>query len=168
MIKFIHVLNFCALLFLASCGRQGTLIHDYYNSDDIERTNTRLEIVQVANKYMGIPYRDAGRTPTKGFDCSGFVSYIYDQVNIEFDGSASSMSKFGVLKDKSRLQAGDLVYFGSSVNNISHMGIIVSNSKEGLVMIHSSSSAGVSKVNLTTSTYWKSLYLFGKDIFRKQ
>ncbi len=167
MIKFKYILHVCAFLVLASCGRSGKLTHDYYDADTAETKSVRQEITNVAAKYMGIPYRDAGRTPTSGFDCSGFVSYVYDQVKIEFDGSAASMSKFGVYKEKSKLEAGDLVYFGEG-KNITHMGIIVSNTKAGLIMIHSSSSAGVSKVDINSSAYWKPLYLFGKDIFKKK
>jgi cell wall-associated NlpC family hydrolase len=164
-VSIFNLVSIFLLLFTAGCGK-GRLVHDYYFEELEAQRAIRSDIVKVANKYLGIPYKEAGRNPKTGFDCSGLITYVYDQVNIDFRGSAEAMSKFGVLKDKSKLEAGDLVYFGEN-KKITHMGIIVSNTKNGLIMVHSSSSQGVSKVDLNTSSYWKPLYLFGKDIFVK-
>jgi cell wall-associated NlpC family hydrolase len=81
------------------------------------------DVVSIAMEYLGCPYVWAGSSPS-GFDCSGFVMYVYAKVGVSLPHS--SRMQYGVGKAVSRgsLQPGDLVFFG---NPIHHVGIYVGN-----------------------------------------
>ncbi|MBK8701410.1 MAG: C40 family peptidase [Saprospiraceae bacterium] len=123
----------------------------------------RDEIVNAAQKYLGIPYKYAGKTPQEGFDCSGFANFIYNQNGFRTAGPSHELAMMGVFKSREDLESGDLIFFGSE-NRISHVGIVVSNREHGLVFIHSSSSSGIKTDEVNGSEYWNSRYLFGRDL----
>jgi len=112
----------------------------------------REEIVRFAEKHLGIPYAWAGTT-LSGFDCSGFTSYIMKAYKIDLPRRAvEQYDKSTKVKEKS-VQKGDLVFFDNG-SGISHVGMIISNPNEPLMMIHASSSKGVVITNLKQSDYW--------------
>lgn len=123
----------------------------------------RDEIVNTAQKYLGIPYKYAGKTPQEGFDCSGFANFIYTQNGFRTAGPSHELAMMGVYKPREDLESGDLIFFGRE-NRISHVGIVVSNREQGLVFIHSSSSSGIKTDEVNGSEYWNSRYLFGRDL----
>ena len=86
-------------------------------------TTTGAQIVAVAQRYIGVPYVYGGASPS-GFDCSGLVQYVFNQVGISIPRVAVDQSKGGIAVSKANLQPGDLVFFGSPV---SHVGIYIGN-----------------------------------------
>jgi len=90
---------------------------------------------------------------------------VYDKVNIDISRSSSAQAEMGwKIKMKDALP-GDLVFFtGTGRNKISHVAMVVSNDAKGLVVIHSTSSKGVRKDNITHSTYWKPKILFARQV----
>jgi cell wall-associated NlpC family hydrolase len=80
------------------------------------------EAAQIALSYLGVPYLWGGSTPT-GFDCSGLVSYVYNQLGISLPHFAAAQWDFGVPVDVSQLQPGDLVFFDA----LDHVGIYLGN-----------------------------------------
>ena len=92
------------------------------------------EIVAYAIQFKGKPYVYGGSSP-KGFDCSGFTSYVYKHFGYTISRSASGQSSEGVKVAKKDLQPGDLViYKNQSLTRIGHVGIYIGNNK----MIHAS------------------------------
>ena len=123
----------------------------------------RNSILRDAQKYKGVPYVYGGKNPSEGFDCSGFVTYVFRQNQIYIDGSAAALSMMGRKKDPKNLNPGDLVFFGEG-NGITHVGIISMNDGKNLTMIHSSLSSGIRSDNIYFSDYWSKRLLYGVDI----
>jgi cell wall-associated NlpC family hydrolase len=100
-------------------------------------------IVNFAAQLEGTPYQEAGRDMS-GFDCSGFVYYVYKQHNVEVPHSSRHLAELGTEVDTSTAQPGDLVFFkGTNPENpeVGHVGIVVSSPGEPLKFIHASSAA---------------------------
>jgi hypothetical protein len=140
--------------------------------EDIENTSrpslvaisgARGELITFAQTLIGTPYLWAGVT-TKGFDCSGFTSYVFNNNNIQLPRRAADQyDKSEKVKEKN-LNPGDLVFF-SNGSGISHVGIVMSNGGEPLRMIHASSSQGIVITNVSESAYWqKRISGYGKYI----
>ncbi len=111
------------------------------------------KITDLATKFVGVPYKWAGVTP-KGFDCSGFIWYVFDKNSIHLPRTADVQYKAGKPVARGSLQKGDLVFFSTYEAGPSHVGIYIENGK----FIHASSSKGVMVSNLADS-YWKPRYL---------
>lgn len=101
-------------------------------------------IIDLAQQFLGVPYVWGGSSPN-GFDCSGFVQYVYAQKGIQLPRTADIQATAGRPVSKAELQPGDLVFFAGDYVNISHVGIYVGNGQ----MIHASSSHGIAYDNLS-------------------
>lgn len=123
----------------------------------------RKDVTEHSKKYLGIKYKYAGKTPNTGFDCSGFTSYVYDQFDLDLSPSSSTQATQGNEVSISNVKAGDLVFFGKR-RKITHVAMVVSNTKEGISVIHSTTSKGVIIQNISTSKYWKPKILFARDV----
>lgn len=135
-----------------------------YTPKSIKNPSTRNQLVKEGEKLIGTKYRYGGTTP-KGFDCSGFTGYVYDKVEMNISRSSSAQAKLGKEVPIKKALPGDLIFFtGTGRNKISHVAMVVSNDKEGLFVIHSTTSKGVRKDNISTSTYWKPKMLFVRQI----
>ena len=110
---------------------------------------TGQSIVDTAMKYQGIAYRWGGTSPETGFDCSGLVYYVYKQFGITLNRVAQSMYYNGKNVDLNNLQPGDILLFGSSLNNIWHAGIYIGNGQ----FIHSPHSGAVVSTQSIAGTY---------------
>lgn len=123
----------------------------------------RNNVIREANKYNGIPYVYGGKTPEKGFDCSGFVTYVYNNQGVMLNGNAQYLSKLGRRKSVEDLVKGDLIFFGDG-KKVTHVGIVTLNDGNNLSMIHSSASAGIRSEDISNSDYWKPKLMYGSDI----
>ena len=112
----------------------------------------REEIVGYAMQYIGTPYVWAGNTP-KGFDCSGYIGFVYKNYGISVPRSAASQKEFAQKLNEKEAQKGDLIFFKTG-NKVTHVGIIISDQGEPLKMVHSSSSKGIMTTEVHTSNYW--------------
>ena len=111
-------------------------------------------ICQKARTYIGKKYRYGGESPSTGFDCSGLTQYVYKQYSYNLPRTANQQSKIGKKIKTKKAKKGDLLFFGKG-KRINHVGIVLSNDRNGLVMIHASSSQGVTETNIDNSSYWK-------------
>ncbi len=114
---------------------------------------SRSEVLQYAARFLNTPYKYGGTTPA-GFDCSGFVQYVYKHFDISLPRTAAAQASTGVRVDKSNLNPGDLVFFNTDGSGINHVGIYAGNGR----FIHSSSpnSGGVIYTSMGESFYSKS------------
>ncbi|MCL5292896.1 MAG: NlpC/P60 family protein [Actinobacteria bacterium] len=87
------------------------------------RGDGRSDVVEIALRYLGIPYVYGGADPSVGFDCSGFTMYVYRQVGIGLPHYVPDQYGYGAHVSRVELQPGDLVFF----NNLGHVGIYVGN-----------------------------------------
>ena len=117
-------------------------------------TKSRKKIIDLAKKQVGVPYVWAVMDP-KGFDCSGFTSYVMlKSSDKKIPRRARDQYDSAIKLKHKNVQKGDLVFFNNG-SGISHVGIIVSNRGEELTMIHASSTKGIVITNIEKSTYWK-------------
>jgi peptidoglycan endopeptidase LytE len=107
-------------------------------------------ILKTAASLLGTPYRYGGQAPG-GFDCSGFVFYVFSQHGYNLPRTAATQASSGYHVDKSGLLPGDIVYFRCGGGGVDHSGIYVGNNQ----FIHSSSpsSGGVIYSSLTEGYY---------------
>jgi len=126
-------------------------------------TQLRKDVAQSSKQYVGTKYKYAGKTPKTGFDCSGFTSYVYEQFELELSSSSSAQATQGKEVPLSDVKAGDLVFFGKK-GRITHVAMVISNTKEGINVIHSTTSKGVMIQNISTSKYWKPKIMFARDV----
>ena len=121
----------------------------------------RGKILNESKKYIGIPYSFGSKDPKTGFDCSGFVSYVYKKA-INHTLPAGSKNQFskggGLLVDFDQLKPGDLMFFSNNGSSISHVGIYID--KENF--IHAPSTGRrISEDNI--SRYYKQRFVKGKS-----
>ncbi len=117
-----------------------------------------LEIVDSAKKYMGVPYVFGGTSPS-GFDCSGFLQYVFRQNGFEIPRLADEQYKLGKSAKVSQLEIGDLVFFSTYLDGASHCGFYVGDGN----FLHTSSSKGV-RIDSLSNVYWNPRFIGGRKI----
>ena len=119
------------------------------------------KLIATAKKYMGTPYRFGGTTP-KGFDCSGFVQFVFRRHGFAIPRAADEQYRLGVrVKKQQELEPGDLVFFSTYEKGASHCGIYLGDDQ----FIHVSSRRGV-RVDSLDDEYWKPRWYGGKHIVK--
>ncbi|HIW17252.1 MAG TPA: C40 family peptidase [Firmicutes bacterium] len=117
-------------------------------------------IVSTAKQYLGVPYVWAGTSPG-GFDCSGFVYYVYKQNGYTTNRTAASLFSDGAYVDRSQLQPGDVIcFYSGSYGYIGHCGIYIGDGQ----FIHASSSAGQVVIDSLSEGYYNSHYYGARRI----
>ncbi|GAB2479949.1 hypothetical protein GCM10011375_16570 [Hymenobacter qilianensis] len=109
-------------------------------------------VVRFAMEQLGTPYVYAGATPTSGFDCSGFVMYVYGRFGIDVPHSTAMLINTGRPIPRSQARPGDLVIFTGTAETSTepgHAGIIISKAGEPIRFIHSSSARRESGVKIS-------------------
>ncbi|MEK4629876.1 MAG: C40 family peptidase [Solibacillus sp.] len=118
------------------------------------------ELKTISSKYIGVRYAYGG-TSSKGFDCSGYVRHVFKELGItSLDRTSSGMYQQGTAIKKADLQPGDLVFFNTAGNRVSHVGIYIGSGK----FIHASTSKGVIKTDINDKYYWGNKYVGAKRI----
>jgi cell wall-associated NlpC family hydrolase len=131
-------------------------------ADSIQSLISRDSIIEFAKTYVGVPYRYAGSNPKTGFDCSGFVHYVFKKFNIEVPRSSREFAKLGTNLQPEEFKVGDVIIFYSFRNpsSIGHVGIICEANGMQSKFIHSSSGRkrGVIISNLESESYTRRFY----------
>ena len=83
--------------------------------------------VSIAERYLGVRYLWGGSNPSDGFDCSGFVMYVYAQLGVQLPHYAASQYATTTHVDPSQLEPGDLVFFEPRADGPGHVGMYVGN-----------------------------------------
>jgi cell wall-associated NlpC family hydrolase len=107
------------------------------------------EVVSITLRYLGVPYRWAGSTPA-GFDCSGFVMFVYGKVGVALPHSSAQLWGKGQRVARSQLAPGDVAFF----NGLSHVGIYIGNGR----FVHSPHSGDVVKISRLSESWYRSTY----------
>ena len=113
----------------------------------------------TALSLRGAPYRFGGVDPT-GFDCSGFVHYVYQQHGVPMPREVREQFRVGKSVDRSRLEPGDLVFFSTVAPGASHVGIVIG----GDQFVHAPSERGVVRVENLSSQYWSARFVGAKRV----
>lgn len=99
------------------------------------------ELVTYARTLIGVPYKYASAIPSKGFDCSGFITYVFNHFAVEVPRTSRDFTNLGQNIDKATARQGDLILFtgtADSIRIVGHMGIVTENT-DSLRFIHSTS-----------------------------
>jgi cell wall-associated NlpC family hydrolase len=109
------------------------------------------EVVMYALGLMGVDYRFGGKNPESGLDCSGMVSYIYrNATGLTLPHNAAQIAGIGKAIEAERLAPGDLVFFNTTGQPFSHVGIYLGEGR----FIHAPSRNGKIKVSDLKSAYY--------------
>jgi cell wall-associated NlpC family hydrolase len=129
----------------------------------IETGRTRpRDVVAYAKTLLGVPYKYASTDPAAGFDCSGFVTYVFNHFNIAVPRSSVDFTNVGNEITYSKAGPGDLILFtgtDSTLSKVGHMGIVVANKNEMLEFIHSTSGKGNGVVITPFENYYRSRFV---------
>ncbi len=136
-----------------------------YTADPVEHEipeayladETFAAILEEAEKYIGYPYVWGGYKPSTSFDCSGFVSYVYNQCGWDF-GRLGAQGLYNISSRTSSPRPGDLVFFTGTYDTpgVSHVGIYVGDGW----MLHCGDPIGYAHLN---TSYWQShFYAYGR------
>ena len=135
----------------------GTSLGSSASSSSYTGTATGSQILAKAQSYLGTPYAYGGASPS-GFDCSGFVYYVYGTFGISVGRTPAAQASAGSQVDKSSLQVGDIVLFaGTAGSGITHAGIYAGNGQ----FIHSPNSRSTVSYSDLTSGYWSEHFYCG-------
>lgn len=122
-------------------------------------------LIAFAKKHIGVPYCYAQCVPEKGFDCSGFVYYVFSHFGIQVPRASMDYEKAGRSIPLDSCRRGDVIVFtGTNARNrtAGHVGLVVSNDSAGISFIHSSSGRnriGVIVTNFTLSPHYRERFI---------
>lgn len=122
----------------------------------VEKSFNADALIAEGKKYIGVPYVWGGTTPS-GFDCSGFLNYVYKTQGISLPRTVAAI--WDSAKPVAAPQKGDIVFFTTYTSGPSHAGIYLGDNK----FMHAGSSTGVTITDMNNS-YWKPLYLGAKSV----
>ena len=114
-------------------------------------SSSAQEVLMNALSLTGVRYKFGGNSPETGFDCSGFVRYVFQQaMNLTLPHGARAISQLGESVAIGDLKPGDLVFFNTLRSTFSHVGIYLGNNR----FIHAPSSGGGIHVVDMKESYW--------------
>jgi cell wall-associated NlpC family hydrolase len=119
-------------------------------------------IVSTAMRLRGIPYRDGGSDPS-GFDCSGFVQWVFAQNGVRLPREVRAQYDAGEKIDLHDVQPGDLLFFETVSRGASHVGVAIG----GEQFVHAPSSTGVVRVERFTANYWARRFIGARRVAAK-
>ena len=115
------------------------------------RLDRREQLAAFAMTLRNVRYRSGGRAPKTGFDCSGFVQYVFARtLGVDLPDNSASQFRDGIRVDRGDLRTGDLVFFHIRGKRVSHVGIYLGNGR----FIHSPSTGKKVRVDDLRDAYW--------------
>jgi cell wall-associated NlpC family hydrolase len=160
---FICCVCLCAPAFAAEVLSENAAGIVLYSADETEpeqETSTgwkakTQEVIINALSLTGIKYKYGGSSPETGFDCSGFVRYVFrNAANLTLPPTARAISQIGKSVKKDELQPGDLVFFNTLKSAFSHVGIYIGDNK----FIHAPRTGANVRVENMQQSYWSSRF----------
>lgn len=135
------------------------LINDKNDGDGSQVTEdfNIMNVIADASELLGVPYVWGGNTPQQGFDCSGFICYVFKQSDVHLPRTVAQMWNVG--KSVTTPAVGDIVFYETYQKGPSHAGIYIGNNK----FIQAGTSTGVT-ISDMNSTYWAPKYLGAKRV----
>jgi cell wall-associated NlpC family hydrolase len=109
------------------------------------------ELIRTAFGLRGIQYRLGGESPSDGFDCSGFIRYLFGHHRLEVPRTVSEQYAWGSEVSTSDIRQGDLVFFSTVAPGASHVGLALGQG----TFIHAPGAGGAVRVERLDTPYWR-------------
>ena len=183
--KLLKIVSFCALIpLLHSCsssrrttsaGKDSEIISHVKLKGNVaaKKIDTKEvradDLVVFAESLQGVPYQYGSADIKKGFDCSGFITYVFNHFNISVPRTSASFTNAGMEVSIKESMPGDLILFtGSDPNSgvVGHMGIITKNKNNNVSFIHSASGGGKGVMISGMSAYFINRFVKVIRVFR--
>lgn len=130
-------------------------ISNKYNDLSLQLDEINHPLISNALQFQGTLYKRGGQSPDTGFDCSGYVRFVFkESYGQNLPRSAAEMAKLGEPVDLHSLQAGDLVFFNTRKRPNSHIGIYLGNQE----FIHAPTKGASVRINRLDERYWSNSY----------
>lgn len=117
-------------------------------------------LVSTALSFRGVPYVSGGEDP-HGFDCSGFVRYVFGLYHVDVPRTVAEQFVIGNKTKEKAIRAGDLLFFATTGSGPSHVAIALNNDE----FVHAPSASGAVRVEHLSSSYWHERFLVAKRLF---
>jgi cell wall-associated NlpC family hydrolase len=150
-----------------TANAEGIALYTIDDNDSDERAaesswqDKAQEVLINALSLTGIKYTYGGSNPNTGFDCSGFVRYVFrNAANLTLPPTARAIAQIGKTVKKDELKPGDLVFFNTLKSAFSHVGIYIGNNK----FIHAPSTGKTVRVESMQTSYWASRFDGGQRL----
>ncbi len=157
----------CIVLLCAGCRRtpktQPNTCYLLADSAYLQRDSILPErVVAFAQTLIGKPYKFGCAAPGTGFDCSGFINYVFDHFNIHVPRSSVEFTNEGTTIPLPEAQPGDLILFtgtNSRIRKVGHIGMVIANDSTGVDFIHASSGSDYAVVITPLNDYYMSRFV---------
>lgn len=134
--------------------------------DDIDNSEAAImaaDMIEFAKKYLGTRYVRGGKSPKRGFDCSGFTSYVFSQFGYKLGASSGDQYSVGSKISREEVCKGDLLFFtgrNSRSGRVGHVGIAIDNNPVTgeITFIHAAISGGI-RIDRISAPYYASRYI---------
>ena len=113
-------------------------------------------VVPIALQYLGVPYVWGGSSPSTGFDCSGFIMFVFAQIGVSLPHHAASQFSYGTPVSREQLAPGDLVFF----NGLGHAGIYIG----GGQFVHAPHTGDVVKISSIYESWYAATWVGGRRL----
>lgn len=138
------------------------------SQEEIRNELLRQEIFAFSKNFIGRPYRPSGKSPSSGFDCSGFTGFVFRNFGLKLKASSTEQAKEGKKVKPDEAKTGDLAFFGKKDRKgrfyVNHAAIVISKPGEPLAIIHSASNKGIVITKVEESRYWRNALLFVRTV----
>lgn len=141
------------LLWVSACSttHQDAILPVAQHNDEAQMNNLAI----YAMSLYDTPYQYGEKSRLNGFDCSGFVQYVFQSsLGLQLPRTSFNMSRIGSALDTAELKPGDLVFFNTAHSPYSHVGIFIGENR----FIHAPSSGKAIKLSNINNPYWHSRY----------
>jgi cell wall-associated NlpC family hydrolase len=118
------------------------------------------DVVSAALEFQGVPYRLGGDTPATGFDCSGFIRYVFGAHQIDVPRTVSEQYVASDHIDLSDIQPGDLLFFATTAPGPSHVAMVTT----GHQFVHAPGAGGVVRIESLDAAYWRDRFLGARRV----
>ena len=141
----LRLIGLLALVSMAGCASAASKGAPDAGHASTPPTSSQSRIVATALKYVGAPYARGGSSPA-GFDCSGFVMFVYARHGVALPHSAEAQYRLGTPVRRDSLQPGDIVFF----DRLGHSGIYIGDSR----FVHATKPGDVVKVSRIDESWY--------------
>ena len=164
---------FLFIILFASTGKSQTASVQYQEllkkiTLNIQHKNPAGRLIEFAKTMIGVPYRYASSNPSIGFDCSGFVSYVFHNFGFDVPRSSTEFNETGTPVRLENAKVGDILIFtGTNVKRrvVGHVGIIAKIDGDTIQFIHSTSGKAHGVTLTTLNAYYKSRFMKAVSLF---